>query len=576
MSPAEWAALAASAEPGEAARGIAGLETTPGWEPHEATADLLPVLLALVSDTGTHHRPRITRLLARLTDPDRTWSTPVPTGWEAGLTALLSDGDPLVRRQATRLVACAVRAPERALRARLEVEADRGVRHDLLRALGAHADQGVEALVEDALDEATWSGSGWLDWESRATPIGQVVRDSGELLADDPGAVAEFAAGVVARGGVEHRLAALGCAMRALGRWRDPAPVPLVGRLLDDSASRVRRWATVVAAHLGPEAREHADRLAELAGRERGSLRDAALWALARQEDPRCLPGLVELLGGDVLSFAPTRGLSPLEHAPWPFRTELIDVLIPLRAHADALLPPITECLVAPERFEAGGWRLLRVLVAWGPAALPALPALVGLLARPGRHHGLVAVTIGRLGPGAIGAADALRAVAERWAEPVERALWEIGAIPLPSLAELTSGSPQPPGTPGSFPSHDPAAAVVLRELLATSDDEHSRAGACHALWRITGDAGEVAPVLARTAAPLRDGFRAASATALRHLAEIGAADGEVLALARTLADRPDRIGHHQGWRLISPEPIAQDQDVRESASRLLGESLPW
>ncbi|GAA2677754.1 MULTISPECIES: HEAT repeat domain-containing protein [Actinosynnema] len=572
MPPAEWAAPAASADPGEAARGIAGLEATVGWEPDEATADLLPDLVTLVSDAGTHHRPRITRLLARLTDPGWPRSTPVPPECEPGLTALLSDADPLVRRQATRLVACAVRAPERALRARLEVEADPGVRHDLLRALGAHAGRGVEALVGDALDETTWSGSGWLDWESWATPIGQVVRDSGELLAGDPGAVAEFATGVAARGGVQHRLAALGCAMRALGRWRDPAPVELVGRLLDDSAPRVRRWAAVLAAHLGPEAREHADRLAELAGRERGSLREAALWALATQDDPRCLPGLVELLRGDVLSFTPTRGISPLEHAPWPFHIGLTDVLVLLRGHADALLPSTTERLVAAPLGETDGWRLLGVLASWGPAALPALPALVDLLAVPGKHHALVALTIGRMGPGAIGAADALRAVAEPWAV---QALWEIGATPLPSLAELTSSRLRPPYSLASFPSHDPAAAVVLREVLATTEDKHRLVAACHALWRITGDADEVTPALARVAALLRDGFHSEGAKALRHLAEIGTADGEVLALARTLADRPDRISRREGWYLFARERIAEDQHVRVSASRLLGEPLP-
>ncbi|ATE55278.1 HEAT repeat domain-containing protein [Actinosynnema pretiosum] len=365
ISPAERVAQAASADRDEAARGIAALEALLGWEWRESTADLLPALLDLASGGAAHHRHRAVRLLARLSALDGT--SPAWQALEPRLTALLADDDLRVRRHATRLVASAVRGRGPVLRARWDVETDRGVRHDLARSFGVDADpallrdddplirlaaahalhspeftwpqENVDSLVAAVLDDAADADSAWLHWEPRADPVSQAVFGALGLLDEDPAAATAFTAGVAARGGAPHRLAALGCAMRITRRWRVPIPVDL----LDDDNSEVRRWAVVLLAHLGPEAREHADRLAELAERERGGLREAALWALARQDDPRCLPGLVELLRAEDLSFTPTGGAHPVHRRLWPRPADLAEVLLPLRAHADVLRGPIAD-----------------------------------------------------------------------------------------------------------------------------------------------------------------------------------------------------------------------------------------
>ncbi|GAA2677759.1 MULTISPECIES: HEAT repeat domain-containing protein [Actinosynnema] len=447
--PAERLAQAASADRDEAARGIAGLEAALGWEWRESTGDLLPRLADLASAPARRHRHRVVRLLARLSVLNGT--SPVWRALEPRLVALLADGDPRVRRHATRLVSSAVRGHGPVLRARWDVETDRGVRHDLARSSGVDADpallrdddplirlaaahalrspeftwpqENVDSLVAAVLDDAAGADSGWLHWEPRADPVSQAVFGALDLLGGDPAAATAFASGVAAGGGAPHRLAALGCAMRISRRWRVPIPVVL----LDDDNSEVRRWSAILLAHLGPEAREHADRLAELADRERGGLREAALWALARQDDPRCLPGLVELLGEEDLSFNPTRGAHPVHRRLWPRPADLAEVLVPLRAHADVLRGPIT--------------------------------------ARP----------------------------------------------------------------------TDPALREVLRE------------------WD--------------SARPTTDEDRI---TAACRLAGIGALDADAPALARAVADSPRRIGSSRAWDLV-----AQDQAVRASAARLLGEPLP-
>ncbi|MFD9338571.1 hypothetical protein ACFWBF_29860 [Streptomyces sp. NPDC060028] len=87
-----------------------------------------------------------------------------------------------------------------------------------------------------------------------------------------------------------------------------PPAAELVPRLvarLDDPAPEARFRAAELLACLGPTAAAHADVLATLLSdtgarttRRRETVGEAALWGLARMNDPRCLPGLVEVIVG--------------------------------------------------------------------------------------------------------------------------------------------------------------------------------------------------------------------------------------------------------------------------------------
>ncbi|ACU37850.1 hypothetical protein [Actinosynnema mirum] len=151
------AAQAASASPEEAARGIAALEATLGREWRESSADLLPGLVDLASGGAAHHRHRVVRLLARLADLNGT--SPAWPALEPRLAALLADEDPRVRGHATRLAPSAVRDRGPALRARWDVETDRGVRPDH-RQVGRSGAAGGAARVGRARARPRSAGRG--------------------------------------------------------------------------------------------------------------------------------------------------------------------------------------------------------------------------------------------------------------------------------------------------------------------------------------------------------------------------------------------------------------------------------
>jgi hypothetical protein len=300
--------------------------------------------------------------------------------------------------------------------------------------------------------------------------------------------------------------------------------------------------------------------LAELAGdeairdsRRRTTVGDAAVWALSRQHDPRCLPELVRRLTGDRLGFALHGEYFAREPTTFPFWLPGIEeTLVSLHAHADDLVGAVCARLAATDDW-AFAARLCDALGAWGPAAQSAVPVLLDRLADQ-RAWPAAARALGAIGPAAVPAADALR----RRIDPAGTesaaawAYWQITgdiATTVDSFLRLAGAGPSH-GTLRHLADLGPLAAAAtdaLRQLTRQGNDAWVRVEAAHALWRVTGDPGLSVPVLAELAEPLSQGhYLPAAVAALEHL------------------DNPRRLAGHGGWRTFT-----EDEQVR-AAARLM------
>ncbi|WP_033442207.1 PBS lyase [Saccharothrix sp. NRRL B-16314] len=589
-----------------------------GWLCSAASA-ALPFLIDLAAGGAVHHRPYVVELIGRLAREaviaqprfvDPAWR-PALDATRPRLLALLDDPDPGVRREVTLMLSDGVRHPEsvEALRRRWRVETDRTTRCDLVLAFGvvltwepdealraelvallggddlqlrlaavhalaesdpAVAPPHVDLLVRAVLDpdSALWQDSAWIG--------GALVPTTGKLLAVDPVAATAFTIGISADGEVDQRVANLGQAGSVLSEWRTVtgAILPLLGRYLDDDSSEVRYRAAALLACLGPEAKPYADRLAARAvdpavrdSREATAVGDAAVWALARQDDPRCLPGLVERLSGDRLGFG-TAGSYHGRHMQLIMKPAIHEVLIPLRRHADVLLGAVTARLASVRGGDVLGWNLCEVVAAWGPAAEAALPAVAGLLSDE-RSLPRAAKAIGAIGPPAVEAAKALR---NNTAEPMAAwALWRTGADPDFGVETLVRHVAEGRGYHHAIAlladlGTEAAASIDRLRDLTRSEDDWTRVEAAYALWRVTEDPTAAVAVLTDLAEPLATGdcFPVRIA-ALRHLADMGAATERVTTVARSVLDNPRRIAYFGGWHTF-----AEDEEVRTAAARLL------
>ncbi|CAM5744703.1 HEAT repeat domain-containing protein [Streptomyces hirsutus] len=163
--------------------------------------------------------------------------------------------------------------------------------------------------------------------------------------------------------------------------------MPALVARLDDPVTEVRYRAAELLACLGPSAAAHADAVVLLLGDTAArttraeTVAEAALWALARMNDPRCLPGLADITAGSRSGFASTSA----------FFGSARDAF-----HIPASHPRRgTRSPAGPRRSAAAGnsrdrlgtatdihvlQRSCDVLAAWGLVAQPAVPHLLDLL----------------------------------------------------------------------------------------------------------------------------------------------------------------------------------------------------
>ncbi|MEU6555303.1 HEAT repeat domain-containing protein [Streptomyces sp. NPDC046915] len=353
--------------------------------------------------------------------------------------------------------------------------------------------------------------------------------------------------------------------------------LPLAGALLAEPDDGVRYRAAHLLAVLGSRAAPYADELASLlddpgeAEFLEGTVGDHARWALSRIGDERALPGLVERL------YAPYRGQYSRGYiSGGPHLPEVEDVLEPLRAHAEALLPTVRKL----HRDDGVGGSLtccfLEVLKAWGPAAAPALPEVVALLDDTGYSLHAVDALVA-MGPAAESAEPAVRRCTvldfPGNHHKVAWAAWRLGgdhdaAMRLIGEAVLTEDEPLygPVGLLGDF---GPAAARYADRVRRVMEhgDSWLRLRAAVALWSITGEPEPSGSALEEHLLPIAGGGDAygLSLEALRALARIGTVSPAARAILGTVRGSGRRLSTYVDYRAFM-----QDEEIRSAIDDVL------
>jgi HEAT repeat protein len=559
-----------------------------GWVCSAATA-ALPFLARLACDPSVAARVDVIETISTLAHEatvveqrfvDPGWPTALETVTPA-LLGLLGDGDPAVRRAAVYLAGVGgidVDLALTALRTRLREEPEAAIRWDIVAGMGEAAagsaragdlSHELEAMARDAADVQVrlaaihglaslgkpagghaglmvdavtradadgWQDSAWLGGNT-----GTLVTGTGALLLDDPAAAVAYATGVSARGGAPQRIAALTHAGALMQQWRmvPGTLLPFIGEQVAAIEAEVRYRSAYLLACAGTDAVPYADQVAALAGddsavgyRGEHAVGDAAIWALARMEDPRAVRELRNRLPAGRLGFA-TRTIS-FSHRAAQFTVNLPSIgAVVTRADPNAeLLGPVVSLLrKAADGDPALAGMLCDSVGEWGPKAAPAVPVLLQILAgsSPDRYPGPAAtLALGQIGAAAQSAAGELRRLAQEGFGAAAWALWRVtgdAGEALPLLAARVAGARRGHVLVRNLADFGPLARGSeerLREMLAGQADDWTRAEAAHALWRIAGDARTAVGVLADIVAPLADGtFLPVRLAAMRYLAVI-------------------------------------------------------
>ncbi|MFB7468240.1 hypothetical protein ACFCZ1_32985 [Streptomyces sp. NPDC056224] len=601
-----------------------------GWLCSAASA-ALPFLLRLAATPEVTCRRTVMELVARLASEaeqvierflDPAWRP----AWERALPevlVLLGDPEPWIRRDAADVVGVCGSSGELTLPSllqRWQAEDDPATQLDVILALGQavlrqpaglHAAevfdllQGLlnapEAQVRLAAVHALAPSKPDLP-EQRLELLLQAVRDPSVELwrhttamdsgvqgvqhrtaALFPGPSTGFALGLLNNHPAEEqRTGALAQAAGLLAQWRSPASalLPRVAARLNDPAGEARFRAAELLACLGPASAAHADEVAALIGdnaarttRKQETVSEAALWALARMNDPRCLPGVIELVAGARSGFASNSASYPAtagwHHAVLP---SLPEVLRGLADHVERLLPAVCDQLGTTTDQQVIN-RFCQVLAGWGPAAKAAVPQLLSLMEDDQNWDG-AALAIAAIGPAGNGARELLLARADAGGTHTELAAWahwKVSGEPGPLLEALELAAAQ-----GSIPRPalrkladlGPYAARFADRIRAmtTDTDPWSRVEAAHALWATTGDTETAVPALMTAIQGLAKGnYLPVMLPAVRHLAQIGPAARPAAQLLHALPHHDPRLRSSGAWR-----GFTQDEDIRTAVDELL------
>ncbi|MFJ6426950.1 hypothetical protein [Streptomyces hydrogenans] len=355
------------------------------------------------------------------------------------------------------------------------------------------------------------------------------------------------------------------------------ALLPLAGALLAEPDDGVRYRAAHLLAVLGSRAAPYADALATLIddpGEDEfleGTVGDHARWALTRIGDERALPGLVERL------YAPYRDQYSRGYVSGdPRLPEVEDVLTPLRAHAQALLPAVRKLLRDDGVGGSLTCRFLEVLKAWGPAAAPALPEVVALL--NDTRYSLHAIdALVAMGPAAKSAEPAVRRCTildfPGNHHSVAWAAWRLGGdrdmvLQLIGEAVLTEGEPHygPVDLLGDF---GPAASRYADRVRHVMEHGGSwlRLRAAVALWSLTGEPEPTVTVVEDYLLLIADGGDAYGSflDALRALARIGTVSPAARATLRTVRGSDQRLSTYRDYRAF-----IHDEEIRSAIDDVL------
>jgi hypothetical protein len=596
------------------------------WVCSAASASL-PFLLDLALDQSVYHRSDIVELIGRIArEATRAEPRLVDPGWRDALQlavprilTLLASDDLGVRREASLLVAAGGLPLEVAVSAlweRWQEETDPVTRWDLVLALGdlaakhpdtadirselhrlvdhhdlqvrlaaVHALDGLDpdiaaahvAMLAEAVlhhDAEGWQHSAWIGGTR-----GTIIHATGQLLHRNPAAATAFTIGVNSSTDIDQQIATLAQAGQLLAEWRTTtaALLPFLSAHLRGTTPEIRYRAAFLLGCLGSDSTAHADRLAELTddmamrdSRRRYTVGDVAVWALARQHDPRCVPGLIRRLTGDRLGFG-AGGVHSRDEFLFSFwHPGIEETLAPLKEHAGDLVDAVAM-RIASASDSALVSRLCGVLAAWGPAAGSAVPVLVPLLADDERWQA-AAGALGSIGSAAELAGDALlrRATADPGDAVAPWAHWRVTGASEPAaavLVRMTAGE-VPPSTLRRVADLGPRAAAAEHRLrqLTESADEWTRVEAAHAHWRASGNPSPAVNVLTEIVRPLtQNRCSPVMRAAMRYLAEIGAPAAPAAPIAQAVLDNPRRLAYFGSWRTFT-----EDEELRSAAATVL------
>ncbi|MEV7106082.1 HEAT repeat domain-containing protein [Streptomyces atroolivaceus] len=600
-----------------------------GWICSAAPATL-PFLLRLAAMPDVPSRRALLEIVSRLASEvvrvAEKWVDPGwPSAWERALPevlVLLDAAEPEIRRAAADVIGSCRSPGELTLPALLrcwEAEDDPATRLDLVLALGravlqeptgehgpgvrtllrglldapepqirlaavhaiAPADPALPALQLGLLLEAVRDPSveAWQHTSTVESGVQGVHHWTAALLT---GPSPSFTLGLLEdHPDVEQRTGGLARAGGLLAQWRSPttALLPRLVARLEDPSAEVRFRAAELLACLGSAASAHADEVAALIGdpgarttRKRETVAEAAVWALARMNDPRCVPGLIDAAAHPKSGFASNSAHYPSadwHHAVLP---ALHEVVGHLPDHSALLLPMVFGRLDnATDDHVLSSY--CQVLAGWGPAADGAVPQLLGLLENDQTWTSAAKALagIGRAGNEALELLLARSAAGGADAELAAWAYWKVGGEPGPALEALgrtvaERGFPRPAlqmlADLGTHAAHH---ADRLRTM--TSDPEPwTRVEAAHALWAVTGDTESSVPALMTAVRGLAEGeWLPVMLPTVRYLTRIGRAARPAAELVRGVPAHDQRLRSSGGWR-----GFVQDESVRTAVRELL------
>nr|WTB32297.1 sister chromatid cohesion protein PDS5 [Streptomyces sp. NBC_00830] len=615
-----------------------------GWICPAATA-ALPFVLAVAAIATVQQRLTLLELVERLADTavtaeprfvDQNW----PDAWaqsRPAMVALLGDVTPAVRRAAVAILAAGLEPVAQTLtllRERWEQDADQATRLAALVALGQAAVKAapdelgrVTSLLDSLLSDgrpavrlAALHALGFVDREAPArhldllidtlaarqaatelpeawadATLASLTVESYNLVAGKPEIAAAFVTRLVTpTRPVELRCAGLERAGLLLAQWRSPATdlLPVLARSLEAAEPEIRVQAAHLLAALGSLALPYAEQLvAHLADhgsrpsrRVADTVADNALWALSRFEDPRCLPGLVDRLFARRAVFATHGSHYSPRFLYFPTLPGMHEVLMPLGAHADVLLPDLRALLrrVHASDDQEAARACAQVLAAWGPAALPALPELADLLAHPQLRR-FAAEALAAIGPGAADALPDLRRAEAGLAAGTSTAASErqlfvwararLGDDPKPALEFLGAAMEEDRVFHaairylGDLGPQAAAQAGRLHRLLGeTHPGSWEQVEAAIALWKVTDAPEPSLQSLERAVLPLAQGrylpVMRRAVEGLTGIGRLGAETRSALEAALTL-DR--RLTSSGSWR-----SFVEDEQIRHAVHQLI------
>ncbi|MGP3690923.1 hypothetical protein ACTVZO_40685 [Streptomyces sp. IBSNAI002] len=402
----------------------------------------------------------------------------------------------------------------------------------LRHVLPDHTDPAYAVVTADVL--LNWSVGGNTSWRV------SVITEVDTRLGDDLPGRLTLAHALLRHDGALQRRGGLLVAASLMRRWRSAVPelLPVVAELVDDPLSDNRTDALRVLAMCGAAAQPWADRVAARLTADDESHEPArrhAVRALSRMDDVRCVAPLAELL------TAPSSGFM-IEENTWSGREgkadhpNFLDALTPFAAHAGRLLDPLLTRIASTTLTGRGA--LYSVISRWHRAGGPVVPRLLELLGTDA-HLVTAAHALDWTGPRGVAAGhhERLRQVLGPpafWPETAQIDPFQFRYLTgddEPVLALLRS--PEESGFPalGDKVRKDAQvrACIALGPLAAASaewlrgmfqealreewtpwhDAPKALTRSARALWRVTGDAGEVLPALMKaTEGSAREGYK--------------------------------------------------------------------